>query len=43
VAAHARNLAGSVESDVREAGTFFRIIEQNTLQIFAQFEKIEFT
>ena len=43
VAAHARNLAGSVESDVREARTFFPIIEQNTPQIFAQFEKIEFT
>jgi hypothetical protein len=42
VAAHAWNLAATVESGVREAGTFLRIIEQNTLQIFTQFEKIEF-
>ena len=43
VAAHARNLAATAESGVREAGTFLRIIEQNTSQIFTQFEKIEFT
>jgi len=43
VAAHACNLAATAESGVRKAGTFLRIIEQNTRQIFTQFEKIEFT
>jgi hypothetical protein len=43
LAAHARNLAGSFESDVREAGAFFPIIEQNTPKIFGQIDKIEFT
>jgi hypothetical protein len=31
-------LAASLESDVRGIGPFFRIIEQNKPQIFAQFE-----
>jgi hypothetical protein len=43
IAADARNLAGSLESRVGDAGTILSIIEQNTLQIFAQFEKIKFT
>jgi hypothetical protein len=43
LAAHARNLAGSFESDVREAGAFFPIIEQNKPKIFGQIDKIEFT
>jgi hypothetical protein len=38
-----RKLAGSLESRVGGAGTFLPIIEQNTPQIFAQFEKMEFT
>jgi hypothetical protein len=42
-AAWARNLAGSVEGRVRDARTFFRIVEQNTPQIFLQLEKIEFS
>jgi hypothetical protein len=33
-----RRLAGTIESDVRGVGTILRIIEQNTPQIFAQFE-----
>ncbi len=37
------NLAGTLESAVGGAGTFFLIIEQNMSQIFAQVEKIEFT
>jgi hypothetical protein len=31
-------LAGAIESRVRGVGTILRIIEQNTPQIFAQFE-----
>jgi hypothetical protein len=38
-----RKLAGSLESRVGGVGTFLPIIEQNMPQIFAQFEKIEFT
>jgi len=38
--AHGRNLAGSLEGHVGDAETFLSIIEQNTLQIFAQVEKI---
>jgi hypothetical protein len=40
IAACRLNLAGTLESRVGGAGTFFLIIEQNTPQIFAQFEKI---
>jgi hypothetical protein len=43
VAAPPRNLARTAESGVREAPTFFPIVEENTPRIFAQFEKIEFT
>jgi hypothetical protein len=42
IAACAFNLAGSIESRVGGAGTFFPIIDQNTPQIFVQFEKGEF-
>jgi hypothetical protein len=42
-AAYGLNLAGTLESAVRGAGTFFLIIEQNMPQIFVQVEKIEFT
>jgi hypothetical protein len=38
IIAAGRKLAGSIESDVRGIGSFLRIIEQNKLQIFAQFE-----
>jgi hypothetical protein len=37
------NLAGRLESRVGGVGTFLSIIEPNTLQIFVQIEKIEFT
>jgi hypothetical protein len=43
IAACAFNLAGTFESRVGGTGTFCLIIEQNTPQIFAQVEKIEFT
>jgi hypothetical protein len=43
IAARERNLAGSLESRVGDAGTFLPIIEQNTPQIFDQIDKIEFT
>jgi hypothetical protein len=33
-----RRLTGAIESRVRGVGTILRIIEQNTRQIFAQFE-----
>jgi hypothetical protein len=33
-----RRLAGAIELHVRGIGTILRIIEHNTLQIFAQFE-----
>jgi hypothetical protein len=33
-----RRLAGAIESCVRGFGSILRIIEQNTPQIFAQFE-----
>jgi hypothetical protein len=42
-AAYGTNLTGTVESAVGGAGTFFLIIEQNKLQIFAQVEIIQFT
>jgi hypothetical protein len=40
IAAYGEKLAGTVEGGVRSAGTFLCIIEQNTPQIFEQFEKI---
>jgi hypothetical protein len=43
IAACALNLAGSLEGRVGGAGTFFRIIEENTPQIFVQLEKMEFS
>ncbi len=43
IAARAFNLAGSFESRVGGTGIFFLIIEDNTPQIFAQVEKMEFT
>jgi hypothetical protein len=43
IAAPTLNLTGSVENRVGDAGTFLPIVEQNTPQIFAQFEKIKFT
>jgi len=39
----ARKLARTLENRVREMRTFLRIFEENTPQIFAQFEKIKFT
>jgi hypothetical protein len=42
-AADERNLSGTLESRVGGAGTLWFIVEQNTPQIFAQVEKIEFT
>jgi hypothetical protein len=36
--ASGRRLAGSIEGVVRCIGAILRIIEQNTRQIFAQFE-----
>jgi hypothetical protein len=38
-----RKLARTVENGVRETRTFLPIFEENTPQIFAQFDKIEFT
>jgi len=43
IAARTLNLACSLESGVRDAGTFLPIIEQNMPQIFGQIEKVEFT
>jgi hypothetical protein len=43
IAACEPNLAGTIESRVGDAGTIFLIVEQNTLQIFVQFENLEFT
>jgi hypothetical protein len=40
LAARVGKLAGSIEGGVRSPGTFLRIIEENTPQIFDQFEKI---
>jgi hypothetical protein len=42
-AAQALTLAGRLESRVGCVGTFFRIVEENTLQIFAKIEKIQFS
>jgi hypothetical protein len=42
-AAYGPTLTGTLESAVGCAGTFFLIIEQNKLQIFAQVEIIQFT
>ena len=42
-AADAGTIAGTLESRVGCTRAFFRIVEENTLQIFVQFEKIQFT
>jgi hypothetical protein len=43
VAASGGKLAGSIESRVRVLVRILRIIDENTRQIFDQFEKIQFT
>jgi hypothetical protein len=43
LAARVETLAGGIENRVRGAGTFLRIIEENTPQIFLQFDKMQFT
>jgi hypothetical protein len=42
-AAYGPTVTATLESAVGCAGTFFLIIEQNKLQIFAQVEIIQFT